>query len=74
MSDEPRPPDFKDTNIREFGEEYPVDVVFEEGEYVIKAWNEGHHNNTIVSLKDVIEWACEHMPDLFDKDTRRDPP
>lgn len=67
------------TEIREYAEEYPVQIrLLKEvseikgfnkglGRYVIIAENEGGYNCTSVDLLDVLEWVKKHKPELLEK-------
>lgn len=56
------------TNIREYYEEYPVEITLNEksGRWCISAENEGGHNGTDVDLVDVVEWVKANRPDLLE--------
>ena len=55
-----------DNNIREYAEEYPVQIEFDKKRqrYVIIALNEGGYNSTSVDLVDLLEYVKEKMPGL----------
>lgn len=60
-------------NIREYCEEYPVDIEISDdveqhgGRWVITATNEGGHNSTQVDLVDVLNYVkITGMQKLFD--------
>ena len=54
------------TNIREYGEEFPVEIIYEKNRMAIMSFNEGGCNNTSVDLLDVIEWVKKNMPELLE--------
>jgi hypothetical protein len=59
------------TGVREYAEEYPVELrEVEEGRLVIQAWNESRHNFTQVDLLDLIAWLKKHKPELLDQAPR----
>jgi hypothetical protein len=45
--------------VREYGEGYPVELWRDDvsGRLVIRAFNEGHHNDVVIDLWDILEWA-----------------
>ena len=55
------------TNIREYGDKLPVDIVEDDGRLLILAENEGGYNHTYVDLVDVIEWVKANKPELLKK-------
>jgi hypothetical protein len=56
-----------ETKIREYNEGLPVEIEKSDGSYKIKARNEGGYCYTAVDLVDVILWAKEFLPGLFDE-------
>ena len=63
------------TGIREYGEEYPVEIMERiaipnielrgVGRLVICAINEGGYNGVSIDLLDVIEWVKKNRPELL---------
>lgn len=53
------------TNIREYGEKTPVEIIYYRNRMAIKAYNEGGCNCTAVDLLDVITWVKKNMPELL---------
>ena len=51
--------------VREYGEGFDVELDREAstGRLVIRAKNEGGYNETIVDLRDLIDWVMEHGTD-----------
>ena len=58
-----------DTVVAKVGEYegLPVEIVCDAttGRLLVRAFNEGAHNQTCVDLVDVIEWAKANRPDLL---------
>lgn len=53
------------TDIREYGEYYAVEFFIGEGNRpIIKAYNEGHFNSTVVDVLDVIDFVKAHKDDI----------
>lgn len=55
-------------NIREYAEEFPVEVLFDEKEkrWVVRAYNEHGFNCTEVDLIDILEFAKQHLKEFYD--------
>lgn len=51
------------SGVREYTEEYPVELVNHRGRLCVRAVNEGGNNETLVDVWDVIEQA---LPNVFD--------
>ena len=52
------------TGVREYAEEYPVEVWMDEnGRLVVRAYNEGKHNVTEIDLLDLRNWLAAN-PDV----------
>lgn len=50
--------------VREYCEEFGVELNDVNGRPVIMAYNEGGYNSTQVDLLDLIEWLKEHKEEL----------
>lgn len=53
------------TDIQEYVEGFPVEILKLEDRFVIQALNEGGNNETIVDLLDVLEWVINNCPELI---------
>jgi hypothetical protein len=51
--------------VREYGEGYPVELWRDEvsGRLVNRAFNEGHNNDVVIDLWDILDWATRGPAD-----------
>jgi hypothetical protein len=51
--------------VREYREEYAVELGKEGDRFVVVATNEGSNNSTAIDLLDLLEWVRANRPELL---------